>query len=287
MYKSFTLSLCLMLLAATTAVAQGAPPSDTVTYVSGSLTLRGVVYRPVGGDLHPAVLYLHGSGEEYDKQAAAIGALYASRGYVLFFPYRRGQGLSAGHGEAIVHRLDREVAERGPEVRAPLLARLLESEQLNDVRAALNYLRGRADVDSSRVAVAGNSFGGILTVFAAAWAPGVKAAIASAPAAQSWAGAPELRARMSAAVRAALVPVFFLQAANDYDLSPSSALPAAMDSAGRAHKVRVYPPFGTSVQDGHAFGYYGGEIYGPDVFAFLAASLGPGRSQDRHASQPR
>lgn len=274
MHRSCTRALYLMLLAGTTTLAQGAPPSDTVAYVSGSLTLRGVVYRPVGDGRHPAVLYLHGSGDEYDHQAAAIGALYAAHGYVLFFPYRRGQGLSAGQGEAIVHRLDREVAERGPEARAPLLARLLEGEQLDDVRAALTYLRARDDVDSSRVAVAGNSFGGILTVFAAAWAQGVKAAIASAPAAQSWAGAPELRARMIAAVRTALVPVFFFQAANDYDLSPSRVLPAAMDSAGRDHRVRVYPAFGTTVPDGHAFGYYGGEIYGPDVFGFLAQRLG-------------
>ena len=278
MSRSCILSLCLVLLARISAFAQGAPSPDTVNYGSGSLTLRGVVYRPPGGGRHPAVLYLHGSGEEYDKQAAAIGALYASHGYVLFFPYRRGQGLSAGRGEAILQRLGREVAEHGPEVRAPLLARLLETEQLDDVRAALGYLRGRADVDSSRMAVAGNSFGGILTVFAAAWAPGVKAAIASAPAAQSWASAPDLRARMIAAVRASVVPVFFFQAQNDYDLSPSRELPAAMDSAGRSHKVRVYPAFGTTVQDGHAFGYFGGDTYGPDVFAFLAASLGPARA---------
>ena len=51
-------------------------------------------------------------------------------------------------------------------------------------------------------------------------------------------------------------------------------------------KSASIPP-SASVQDGHAFGYYGGEINGPDVFAFLAANLGPERPHDQHSSQPR
>lgn len=246
---------------------------DTISYASGELTLRGLLYRPAAPGHHPAVLFLHGSGDNYDTQAAAVGALYAAHGYVLFLPFRRGQGLSAGHGEAIVPRLDREGEANGRAARAHLLAQLLETEQLGDVRAALAYLRNRADVDSNRVAVAGNSFGGILTVFAAAWAPGLRAAVASAPAAQSWAEAPELRERLRAAAKSARVPVFFLQAANDYDLTPSRDLSAVMDSASRPFKVKFYPPFGATVEDGHSFGYFGGVTYGPDVFAFLAEAF--------------
>ena len=142
------------------------------------------------------------------------------------------------------------------------------------MRAALAYLRARPDVDGTRVAVAGNSFGGILAVFAAAWVPGIRAAIPSAPAAQSWAGAPTLRERMLVAAREARVPVFYFQAENDYNLAPSRELAAVMAAAGRPHLMKTYPAFGTTVEEGHAFGYFGGAVYGPAVFAFLAETFG-------------
>ena len=268
--------VALLTLAGASAGAQGANSAvpDTVEYASGELRLRGLVYRPAGSGTHPAVLFLHGSGDTYDQQAAVIGPFYAATGYVLFMPFRRGQGLSAGRGEAIVPRLDREGEAHGAEARGRLMARLLETEQLDDVRAALAYLRARPDVDSARVVVAGNSFGGILSVFSAAWAPGVRAAIASAAAAQSWAGAPALRERLRAAAREARVPIFFFQAANDYDLSPSRELAAEMVTAGRPHALTVYPAYGASVEEGHSFGYFGGVTWGPDVLAFLERALG-------------
>lgn len=230
-------------------VATNAVAPDTVEFASGALRLRGLVYRPVGAGRHPAVLFLHGSGDNYDPQAAAVGPLYTAHGYVLFMPFRRGQGLSAGRGETIVARLNRESAANGAEARGRLMTQLLETEQLDDVRAALSYLRTRPDVDGDRVAVAGNSFGGILSVFAAAWVPGIRAAIASAPAAQSWAGAPTLRERLLVAAREARVSIFFFQAENDYNLAPTSDLPAAMKAAGRPHIVRTYPAFGATVED--------------------------------------
>ena len=74
---------------------------------------------------------------------------------------------------------------------------------------------------------------------------------------------------MTRAVRNARTPIFFFQAANDYDLSPSKTLAAAMKDAGKTYELKIYPPYGDSVQDGHTFGYFGSSIWGDDVFRFL------------------
>jgi hypothetical protein len=42
-----------------------------------------------------------------------------------------------------------------------------------------------------------------------------------------------------------------------------------MKQAGKQFEVKIFPSFGSSVQDGHAFGYFGGSVWGNDVFRFL------------------
>jgi len=122
-------------------------------------------------------------------------------------------------------------------------------------------LRTQPFVQKNRIAVAGNSFGGIEAVLAAEREP-FCAAVDSAGAAQTWAEVPELQARMTQAVRNAKAPIFFFQAANDYDLTPSSDLSAAMKAAGKPYDIRIYPPYGNSVQDGHSFGYFASSVWG-------------------------
>jgi dipeptidyl aminopeptidase/acylaminoacyl peptidase len=75
---------------------------------------------------------------------------------------------------------------------------------------------------------------------------------------------------MVRAVRNARVPIFFFQAENDYDLSPSRTLSAEMKDAGKASEMKIYPAYGTSPQDGHSFAYSGSALWADDVFLFLA-----------------
>lgn len=251
---------------------------DTVTFASGDLRLRGLLYRPPGPGPHPAVLYNHGSGAAtptYERQAAELAPHFTRRGYAFFFPLRRGQGLSAGQGEAINDRMAAALRDGGPAARMRVMAELLATEQTGDVLAALAFLKTQPGIDSARIAVAGISFGGIVTVFAAERAPGIRAAVAAAPAALAWADAPELRERLLASARGARVPVFLFQAANDQNLEPTERLAAEMARAGRPHVRKIYPPFGTGVAEGHAFGFWGADQWGPDVFAFLAEHMGP------------
>jgi dienelactone hydrolase len=261
-----------MVCAASISAFQGSGviSSVTVEYPSGSLSLRGLLFRPAGSGPHPAILFLHGSGQDYRKEVDAIGPLYARHGYVVFVPFRRGQGLSSGRGEPIGETLSREAKAHGVAARMRLMTQLLATEQMDDVLAALKYLQTQPDVDPMRIAVVGNSFGGILAVFSAERADGIRGVVASAPAAQTWASAPELQGRLLSSARNARVPIYFLQASNDYDLNPTEKLAQEMARSGKTHTRKIYPAFGTSQAEGHSFGYFGGAIWGEDVFAFLA-----------------
>src|SRR6185503_8606794 len=130
------------------------------------------------------------------------------------------------------------------------------------------WLRGQPFVDAKRVAVGGNSFGGIQTLLGAEKAD-YCAALDGAGAAMSWGAAKQLRERLLRAAQSARAPVFFYQAENDYDLSPSKELSAAMKAAGKPFAVKIYPAYGKDAPAGHSFAYLGVATWGPDAFAFL------------------
>jgi dienelactone hydrolase len=252
-----------------------APPlpkltGEVVTFPSGSLVLHGVLYRPRGPGPFPAVLYNHGSvpGMLSAGAAEALGPAFASRGWLFFMPFRRGQGLSASAGPYIGGELRRAKYSGGERAWAATMVRLLETDHLNDQLAGLAWLGGQPFVDASRIAVGGNSFGGIeavLGVEKAAYCAGFD----SAGAAETWSSAPELQERLKRAVTAARAPIYFFQARNDYDLSPTEVLSATMNDAAKPHVAKVYPPYGSSKANGHTFGYFGFSIWGDDVLGFL------------------
>ena len=146
-------------------------------------------------------------------------------------------------------------------------------QHLEDQLAALSYLKGLPEVDPQRIAVAGCSFGGIQTVLMAEKNLGLRAAVDFAGAAQNWQHSPELRARMIQAVQHSQMPIFFIQAKNDYDVSPSRDLAAAMEKSGKPQHLQIFPAFGKSNQDAHEFCVHGGEIWAPQVFSFLSRSM--------------
>jgi dienelactone hydrolase len=146
------------------------------------------MFRPAGDGPFPAVLYNHGS-ERLPGTKAEIGELFAGKGYVVFVPHRRGQGRSQSQGAYIMDALKAAPSS----FRDSRLVELQESHQA-DVIAALSYLKGLPFVDGNRIAVAGCSFGGIQTVLASEKNLGLRAAVAFAPAAMTWAGSPALSA---------------------------------------------------------------------------------------------
>jgi dipeptidyl aminopeptidase/acylaminoacyl peptidase len=244
--------------------------ADVVMFPSGEVTLHGVLYKPEGTGPFPAVVYNHGSAAGMLSKGAfdALGPVFASHGWVFLGPYRRGQGLSASAGPYIGDQIAAAEKSGGVSAGAAAMVRLLETDHLNDQLAALAWLLKQSFVQPDRIAVAGNSFGGIETVLGAERGH-YCAAIDSAGGAQSWAEAPELQSLMTRAVRNAKAPIFFFQAANDYDLSPSKTLAAVMKNAGKTYQLKIYPSYGNSSSDGHTFGYFGSEVWADDVFRFL------------------
>ena len=266
-------ALMLMIGIASGASAQaGAPPSgapDTVVVHSGSLTLRGLLWRPDGPGPFPAVLYNHGSGPQSDlTRPAKLGPVFARHGYVVLYLFRRGAVLSADQGTNSEELMNRALAENGQEGRNEVQLQLLEAE-LGDVRAGLNVLRARSEVDASRIAVVGYSFGGQLTLLVAEHDADVRAAVVFGVAAASWETSPKLRDRLLAAVRRTTTPVFFIHAANDNSVSAGQALDAEMARAGRSHALKLYPAVGSTPNEGHDFIHQGLSTWEPDVFAFL------------------
>lgn len=259
-----------------TALLAALPSQETVSFPSGNVTLHGVLYKPEGRGPFRAVLYNHGSapGMMSQEAFAALGPLFASHGWVFFGPYRRGQGSSASAGPFIGDQIDAARKRGGVRAGAATMVHLLETDHLGDQLAALDWLRKQDFVRSDRIAVAGNSFGGVEAVLGAESAS-YCAAIDSAGGAQSWAIAPELQAVMTRAVRHSRAPVFFFQAANDYDLSPTRALSAAMKQADKTFDMKIYPAYGASPADGHTFGYFGGAVWADDVFRFLDRHCNP------------
>src|SRR5256886_14769245 len=254
----FSALFALLLLPSVLAVA------ETVTFPSGEITLHGVLYKPEGTGPFPAVIYNHGSAPAMmsEQALATLGPVFASHGWVFFGPSRRGQGLSASAGPYIGDQIAAAEKAGGLSAAAATMVRL------NDQFAALAWLRKQSFVQSSRIAVAGNSFGGVETVLGVERG-GYCAGIDSAGGAQSWAQAPGLQSLMTRAVRNAKAPIFFFQAANDFDLSPSKTLSAEMNEVSKAYKLKIYPPYGDSPRDGHSFGYFGSDVWAEDVFGFL------------------
>jgi carboxymethylenebutenolidase len=240
----------------------------TIVFRSGEVTLHGVVYVPSGSGPFPAVLWNHGSWGDPMEAFDLLAPTFVNAGWVFFGPFRRGQGLSSSAGPYILDELER-AGRRGMQAKEAKLIQLLTREHLDDQLAAYAWLEEQPNVIASRIAVAGNSFGGVEAVLGAERVA-YCAAINGAGGSGSWSLAPALRDVMTRAARASRAPMFLFQAKNDFDLSPSRTLARAMKAADKTVVLRLYPAYGSSVEDGHGFAWRGNAIWGNDVLAFLA-----------------
>jgi dienelactone hydrolase len=201
--------------------------------------------------------------------ADSIGRLFADRGYVFLFLFPRGTGLSVSQGANSSDLLAKESARHGLEARDRLYVELLQTDHLHDGIAALALLRALPDVDSLQVAAAGHSGGGSLALLLAERDKGLRAVVNFAGAARNWDRSPWLRTRLRDAVRGGAAPVMMVYAANDASLAPAKVLAAEMSRQGRPHRVRIYPPFGRTTDEGHRFVFLSPASWANEVFAFL------------------
>lgn len=135
-------------------------PEQSIQFTSGGHRLAGVVRipeAPAPGGRRPAFLVLHGFGS-HKGAGNVLGpcAVLNSLGYATLRFDMRGCGDSEG-------------------VRGNLIC----LEQVEDTRAALGFLASHPEIDPSRIAVVGSSFGAAVAVYTAGVDERVAAVISS------------------------------------------------------------------------------------------------------------
>lgn len=130
-----------------------------VTFKSGDLTLSGVLHLPPGNQAaqYPCVIVLHGFGS--NKQASNVRLpveMLNDWGYAAFRFDMRGCGESEGE-----------------------FGRVICMEQVEDTKAALDFLQSCEQVDASRIALLGSSFGAAVALYTGSVDERVAAVISS------------------------------------------------------------------------------------------------------------
>jgi len=134
-------------------------PFEEVTFTNRSgLALRGWYIPPPGGpgQRHPAVVYGHGNGQDRRSFLHVAPEVHEAGMGQLLFDF-------AGRGES-----DGQVITLG-------------AKEASDLRAGLDWLEGRPEVDPERLALAGRSMGAAAAILAAAEDPRPKALVLDSP----------------------------------------------------------------------------------------------------------
>ena len=256
----------MSLAASATEPAKDAAPAPVELFLPGKAgKLQAWLWRPSGPGPFPVIVYNHGS--EQDPVVGTrdtLGPFFVSHGYAILFPYRRGAGKSEGtYWKDVVDK-----KPDGEQASATIDELVLEND---DIVSAIAWTRAQPWAQRDQINVAGCSFGGIETLFTAERPiAGLRAAVDFAGASMSWAKSPQLQSRLLRSVESAKVPVFFVQAQNDFNTAPSSTLSAAMRAKKLPNRVHIFPPFGTTPMQGHAmFCMKGMSVWGDEVLQFL------------------
>ena len=213
------------------------------------LTLEATLYRPAGDGPHAAVLFNHGStgggmvAPSVTMRPSRQAQFFVERGVVVLAPMRRGRGGSGGTHSEYEGTCDADVLGAG-------LARAIE-----DVDAAMVYLRAQPWTDPDRILVSGQSRGGILSVAYAAERPGTVRGVINF--AGGWTsqrcdegGRGFNQATFASAGGRTRIPMLWLYAEEDryYSAEWIRRYHEAFAQAGGVATLRVFPAFGA---DGH------------------------------------
>jgi carboxymethylenebutenolidase len=251
---------------------------QTVEFPSGSLHLKAYLWKPAGPGPFPAVLFSHGSGGDkadltagmqITESADILAPFFIKHGYAFLYPFRRGHGPSADQASFMQDVLLREEKEKGRDARLQLQFKLMTTDQIDDVLAALAFLKTVPGIDIHRIAVAGNSFGGSLTLLAAERDSTIRGVVTFAAAAGSWERSPELRDRLIAAVRKTNAAIMLIQAENDYSTAAGRSMAEELERLHKPHLLKIYPKVGLTSDDGHNLLYENIPAWEDDVFRFL------------------
>ncbi len=121
-----------------------------VTFESDGTKLVGRLDLPGGPGPHPAIVLLHGSGDDAGTEYLYNGDFFTAHGIAAFVFDKRGTGRSDGTYTFDFHQLAR------------------------DAVAAVRFLRARSNIDGKRIGLAGYSQGGWVAPLAASLSTDVR-----------------------------------------------------------------------------------------------------------------
>jgi len=128
-----------------------------VSFKNKAVTLSGTLLVPTSNELHPAVVFLHGSGSE-GRYAERFLAEYLTRCGIAALIYdKRGVGKSTGDWK---HSDFNDLAD--------------------DAIAGINFLRERDDINSTKIGIYGHSQGGMIAPLVASKSKNVAFVISGA-----------------------------------------------------------------------------------------------------------
>lgn len=137
--------------------------AEDVTVEAKGLTLAGTLLLPkTGKPPYPAVITITGSGQQTRDEYLPLPGLEKYR------PFRQIAEALASRGVAVLRVDDRGVGKSkgGETLKASTSANFAD-----DVRAQVDYLRERKDIDPDRIALVGHSEGGMIAPMVAASDP--------------------------------------------------------------------------------------------------------------------
>jgi dienelactone hydrolase len=228
---------------------------EEVRIPAGDYSIAATILRPQAAGRYGAVVLNHGtpgsaSGRARESADLLINAasVFARRGYVVVMPLRRGFGATGG-----------EFAE-DPGTCANPDYRKGENAAADDVMAAYEYARALPYVDANRMILAGQSAGGIVSMYAAGTRnPQGLVAVLSFAAGRG--GNPDFRPGVPCAVEPVAklleslggnvrAPVLLHYAENDlyFNAQTSRLWYERFVAAGARAEYVLQPPFG---RDGH------------------------------------
>jgi uncharacterized protein len=130
-----------------------------VRFRSGSNLLAGTLTLPPGAGPHPAVVWVHGAGNQTRNYFPDLPALFSGAGYAVLTYDKRGTGQSGGVF----------VGDRADLRAIDALAK--------DAEAAARFLAAQPGIDRVRLGLAGHSQGGWISPLAASREPVVRFAV--------------------------------------------------------------------------------------------------------------
>lgn len=141
----FTISIFLLVLLAGAIRWLRTPLQEEVRFQSGAITLAGTLYFPHKQGPHPAVIFIHGSGDDSREQYRFYADLLARKGIAVLIYDKRGVGASGGSWKA-----------------SPF------SVLADDALAGIQFLKTQPAIDPKRIGAWGGSEGGVIAPWLAA-----------------------------------------------------------------------------------------------------------------------